>query len=161
MPNAVKNTISVLSSYNTLLAAVQFSVYQDSYVLFCRAAFHLSGPQHVLMPRWVQNSALLVELNKVPDIPPLQPIKFPMEGHAVCWYDSDSLQFLVICEFIEGALSPIMKMLNKTGPSTSSWNTLLITDLQLTRLCTTEQYSLGSAIRPMFDPLYCLLVHPI
>jgi len=65
------------------------------------------------MPRWVQSSALLVELHKVPDIPPLQPIKFPMEGHAVCWYDSDSLQFLVICEFIEGALSPIIQIISE------------------------------------------------
>lgn len=53
-----------------MLGNVQFDVQQDSQVLFCRAYFQLSTPQHVfvhgIVPPHVQDFALPIdELHKV------------------------------------------------------------------------------------------------
>lgn len=44
LPNLAKNTVSLLSGKDTLLASVQPGVYQDSSVLSCRANFQLGWP---------------------------------------------------------------------------------------------------------------------
>lgn len=46
--NEAKNTDSLLSGKGTLLVCVH--VHQDTQVLFCRAAFHLSGLE-LFLPR--------------------------------------------------------------------------------------------------------------
>lgn len=45
------------NSKGILMAHVQLSIYQDSKVLFCKAAFKLCGPQHALVPGIVLPSA--------------------------------------------------------------------------------------------------------
>lgn len=45
--------MSLLSCRGMLLGHVQLGVYQDPQLLFCRAAFQLSVPQHVLVPQAV------------------------------------------------------------------------------------------------------------
>lgn len=47
--SAVQDTISLLYSKGTLLAHFQVDVHQEPHVLFCRVAFQLCGPQHVLV----------------------------------------------------------------------------------------------------------------
>lgn len=47
LSKAAQDTVGLLSSRVTLLINVQLGVHQD---LFCRAAFQLCAPQHVLVP---------------------------------------------------------------------------------------------------------------
>jgi len=48
LPCAAKNIVKLLSSKGTLLTHVQVNIHQGC---FCRAAFQLGSPQHVLLPR--------------------------------------------------------------------------------------------------------------
>ena len=66
LPNAAQGTIHLLCCKGTLLPHGQFGVYWDLQVPFCRAAFQLGSPQHVLVhgvvPSQMQDLALhLVE----------------------------------------------------------------------------------------------------
>lgn len=49
-PNAALETVRLFCCKGTLLAHVQLGTHQDPPVLFCKAAFHLVGPPHVLVP---------------------------------------------------------------------------------------------------------------
>jgi len=49
-PNAVQDTLSLLSSKGTLQAHGQFAAHQDPQVHCCQTAFQQGGPLHVLVP---------------------------------------------------------------------------------------------------------------
>lgn len=50
LPSATKNTINIPRSKDTLLTHVHLGVYQKPCIIFCRAAFQLGFPWHVLVP---------------------------------------------------------------------------------------------------------------
>ena len=71
LPNGAQGTISLLYSKGRLLAHVQFCVHQDHWVLFCKAAFQLRGPEcilvHEVIPFQVQVFVVpLVEIHEAP-----------------------------------------------------------------------------------------------
>ena len=117
-PNAAQDTISLLYNKGTLLAHVQLGVHQDPHVLFCKAAFQPVGPQHVLVdgvvPPQVQDFALpLVEQHEAPVSPFLQLVQVPLNGSTTLWCIGPSSQFGVICKLAEGALCPIIQIINE------------------------------------------------
>ncbi|KAK4828308.1 hypothetical protein QYF61_025320 [Mycteria americana] len=134
-PDAAQDTISLLCCKGTLLAHVQLGVHQDPQVLFCEAAFKLSGSQHILehevVPSQVKDFALLVELHEVSISLLLQPVEVPLDGSTTLWHTSCSSQFGVICKLAEGTLCPIIQIINEDVEQDWShyWPT--------TRLCAT------------------------
>lgn len=67
LPNAVQNTIALLSDKSTLLTHVQFHSHQNPQIHFCGVASQLSGSQCILVPGAVSplvwDSAYLKDLN--------------------------------------------------------------------------------------------------
>lgn len=103
---------------------------------FCRTAFQLGSWQHVLVPGVVlpelQDFALsLSKLHDVPAIPPVQPIKIPLDGCAALWWVCFLSSVLLLRVHSNSLSRSIMKKLNRMGPSIEPWGTLLIIDLQL------------------------------
>lgn len=47
--NAAQDTVSHLCSKDALLAHVQLGIHQNPQVLFCKVAFQMGGPHHVLV----------------------------------------------------------------------------------------------------------------
>lgn len=79
-------------------------------VIFCLAAFQLSGSQHVLVhgavPSHMQDFALpLVEFHEVPASLFLQPVDVPLYVSTILWSISHSSQFCIIRK-LEGTLYP-------------------------------------------------------
>ncbi|CAM9285466.1 unnamed protein product, partial [Bubo scandiacus] len=75
----------------SFLAHVQLGVHQDTQGFFYQAAFHLSGPQHIVVcgvvPPQVQDYALLfLELHEVLVIPFMQPVEVPLDDSMTLWH---------------------------------------------------------------------------
>ena len=85
-----------------------------------------------VIPPQMQN---FVELREVPLSPILQPVEVPLNGSTTIWCISHPSQFCIICELAEGALCPIVHIINEDVeqycPSIDTWGALLGTGLQL------------------------------
>ena len=77
---------------------------------------------HGVVPPQVQDPALaLVGFHQVPLCPALQPVQVLLNGSAACQCIHHSSQFGVISKLAEGALRPIIQVIDeevKTGLST-------------------------------------------
>ena len=165
LPNAAQNIFNVFCGKGTLLTHIQLGVHQ---VLFCKAAFHLGGPQHILvcevvLPQVQDFTLPLVEFHEVLVSLFLQPVKVPLDGTTTLRCISHSFQFCVIYKFAEGTLCPIIQNINEDvkqdqtpywplGYTTSYWPP--------TRPCATDHHPLGPAFQPVFNPPHRLLIQP-
>ncbi|KAK4828728.1 hypothetical protein QYF61_000719 [Mycteria americana] len=133
-----------------------------------KASFQLGDPQHILVPEvfapWVQDSTL-VELYEVP-ASPFSSISRPLWMAAQpSGISATPPSFVSSVNLLKVHSAPtsrsLMKMLNRTEPSTDSWGTLLVTGLQLDclPLITTlrtqpvSPFSIQLLIQPIFHQL--------
>ena len=115
-PNAAQGNIRLLCSKGPLLAHIEPCVHQDSLALFCKAAFQLGGPQHILVPGAVPPQGqdfVLLEFHGVPVSPFLQPIEVPLDGSTTLCLSSYFSQFGVISKLGEGTRCPIIRIVNE------------------------------------------------
>lgn len=55
----------------------------------------------------------LVKLQEIPLCPLVQPVEVPLDINITTWCTSCSSQFCIICELAEGALCPIVQVINE------------------------------------------------
>lgn len=101
--------------------------YQHPQVLFCQAAFQSLFPQPVVLSGVIVNPSDLIlglvdphTIGLSPSIQPIQILMQILPAHLV-----------VICNLTEGAIDPLIQMVNTTGPSTEPWGTSLMTGHKL------------------------------
>ncbi|KAK4818988.1 hypothetical protein QYF61_022819 [Mycteria americana] len=132
-----QDAIGFLGHLGTLLAHIQVAVDQHPQVLLCLAAFQPLFPKPVVLHgvamTQVQDLALgLVEPHTIDLGPSIQPVHIPLQRLPTL----PTLQLGVVCKLTEGALNPLrsrslIKIFNRTGPSTEPWGTPLVTSHQL------------------------------
>lgn len=117
-----------------LLPHVQL-VSWELLVILCQAAFQSAQCIVVdrIIPSQGQSSAFnFFKLHEIPVKPFVQPDEVPRYGSTTI---SHSFQFSIICSLAEGHSLPssrsLTKMLTSVGPNISSWDILLVADLQL------------------------------
>ncbi|KAK4822933.1 hypothetical protein QYF61_023433 [Mycteria americana] len=143
-----QDAVGFLGHLGTLLAHVQLAVNQHPQVLFCWAAFQPLFPKpvalHGVAVTGVQDTALgFVKPHAVDLSPSIQPVQIPLQSLPTLQQIDTPTQFGVICKLSEGTLNPLMQIIdkdiNKTGPKTEPWGTLLVTGclLDLTPFTTT------------------------
>lgn len=149
---------------------VQLGGHLHLQVLFCRADFQLSATQNVLVCGivllQVQEFALL--LTEHDEVPVTQLVEISLVGSMSFCHTSHSIWFCVTgslanLKWVQSTQSPtsLIKMLNRTGPSTDSRGTLLVTDLQLHLVPLTDQHLLGPAIQIVLCQLHCFLIQQV
>ena len=116
-PQAVQEAVSCLCCMATLLPHGQCVVLQDPQLFLREAAFQLVSPQQVLMYRntsaQAQDFAICFhELYEVPLCPFLQPADILLTDRAPIWDISHASQFCIIFKLAEGALCPIIQVIN-------------------------------------------------
>ena len=85
-----------------------------------------------LVPPKVQYLAFpLVELHEVPVGPLPQPADASLNGSTTLWRISYSSQFHVISKLSATSCRPLMKMLDRPGPSVDPWGTILVAGLKV------------------------------
>lgn len=156
LPNAAKNTISLLSGKGTPLTHIHSrcppgllgpslqSCSPDemaSSTSWCMGLFH---PRcRTLHFSWLNFMRLLLAHFSI----------LSRSRWTAAWCISRSPQFCVLCKIDSIPSSrPLWKMSNRAGPSIDPWCTLLVTGFQL------DYYPLGIAIQSFFDPHHCLLI---
>ncbi|KAK4830413.1 hypothetical protein QYF61_010944 [Mycteria americana] len=148
VPDTSQEAVGFLGYLGTLLAHIQLAVDQQPQVLFRQAAFQPLFPKpvalHGVVVTQVQDPTLrLVEPHTIGLGPLIQSVQIPLQSLPTLKQVNTPAHFGVICKLTEGALDPfiqiIEKILNRTGPSTEPWRTLLVTvhQLDLTPFTTT------------------------
>ncbi|KAK4819998.1 hypothetical protein QYF61_017377 [Mycteria americana] len=107
-----------LGHLGTLLAHVQPAVNQHPQVLFCRAAFEPLFPKpvalHGVAGAQEQDPALgLVKPHTIDLGPLIQPVPIPLQSLLTLKKVDTPTQFGVICKFTEGALNPLIQIVDK------------------------------------------------
>jgi len=116
--DAAQGTVGFLGCECTLPAHVELLVHQYLQVLLLRAALEPLSAQPVLVfgtaPAHVQDLALgHVELHVVRAVPPLQPVKVPLNGIASLQHMDHTTQLGVASKLAEHALSPTVHVADK------------------------------------------------
>jgi len=114
-----------------------------------------------VVPPQVQDSALLVELHKVPVGPFLQPVEVPLDSSMTLWCVSHSSQFRIISKLAEGTLCPITQIISKDVEKdwTQYWPPVYTASYwPPARLRAADHHPLGMAIHPVFNAPHCLLI---
>ncbi|KAK4825953.1 LOW QUALITY PROTEIN: hypothetical protein QYF61_003471 [Mycteria americana] len=134
-----QDAIGLLGHLVTLLACIQSAVNQHPQVLFHQAAFQPLFPKpvalHGLVVVQVQDLALgLVEPHTIGLGPWIQPVQVPLQSlpalKSTLPPNLVSSANLLRVHSIPSSRS-LIKILNRTGPSTEPWGTLLVTSWQV------------------------------
>lgn len=88
------------------------------YSLTLPSCFPAGWPQcilvHGIVPYHVQDFSFpFVDICKVSASPLSQPVQVPLNGNTTFWCISHSSQFCISCKFAEGALYPIVHVINE------------------------------------------------
>jgi len=135
IPDTSQDAFGLLGHLGTLLAYIQLAVNQHPQVLLLWAAFQSLLPKPVLLHgaimTQVQDPALgLVECHTA-GLSPLIVCPDPSAEPSYPQADQYPTRLGVICRLTEGALNPVIqiidKVLNKTDPKTKPWRTSLVT----------------------------------
>lgn len=157
----MQGAFGLLCHDSTLLAHSQLTVHEDPEVLLCRTAFQSVGHQCVLVPRVIPPLAFhLGEISEIPVSLFLQSVKIHLDGSMNLWCTSHLSQFCIICEFAEGAFSPIILVINEDvehywplyqclGHTTTDWS--------LAGFCATDHSPLGLSTQAVSQPPHCPL----
>ncbi|KAK4831748.1 hypothetical protein QYF61_018946 [Mycteria americana] len=136
IPDTSQDAIGFLGHLGTLPAHVQLSVNQHPQVLFHWAAYQPLFPKpvalHGVVVTQVQDLALgLVEPHTIGLGPSIQPIQIPLQSVSTLKQINTPAQFGVICKLTEGALDPLVQIIDKNikqdWTQTEPWGTPLVT----------------------------------
>ncbi|KAK4829089.1 hypothetical protein QYF61_002040 [Mycteria americana] len=118
IPDTSQDAVGLLGHLGTLLAHIQPAVNQHAQVLFCQAAFQPLFPKpvvlHGVVVAQVQDPALgLVEPHTIGLGPSIQPVQVPLQSLPTLKEINTPTQFGVICKLTEGALNPLIQIIDK------------------------------------------------
>ncbi|KAK4817624.1 LOW QUALITY PROTEIN: hypothetical protein QYF61_021527, partial [Mycteria americana] len=139
IPDTSQDAIGLLGHLGTLLAHIQLAVDQHPQVLFHWAAFQPLFPKpvalHGVVVTQVQDLALsFVEPHTIDLSPWIQPVQVPLaflpSSRSTLPHNLVSSANLLRVHSIPLSRS-LIKILNRTGPSTEPWGTPLVTGRQL------------------------------
>ncbi|KAK4820924.1 hypothetical protein QYF61_008645 [Mycteria americana] len=113
-----EDVIGFLGHLGTLLAHVQAAVNKHPQVLLCQAAFQPLFPKpvvlHGVVVTQVQDLALgLVKPHTIDLSPLMQPVQTPLQSLPTLQQINTPAQFGVICKLTEGALNPLVQIIDK------------------------------------------------
>ncbi|KAK4822635.1 hypothetical protein QYF61_018587 [Mycteria americana] len=113
-----QDAIGFLGHLGTLLAHIQAAVDQHPQVLLCRAAFQPLFPKpvalHGVAVTQVQDLALgLVKPHTTDLSPSIQPVQVPLQSLPALQQINTPTQLGVICKLTEGALDPLVQIIDK------------------------------------------------
>ncbi|KAK4823315.1 hypothetical protein QYF61_000917 [Mycteria americana] len=155
-----QDAIGFLGRLGTLLAHVQLAVSQHPQVLFRQAAFQPLFPKpvalHGVVVTQVQDLALgLVKPHTTGLSPSIQPVRVPLQSLPTPEQIDTPAQFVVICKIPEGALNPLIQIIDKDIKQDWPQHRALgntACDRPPTGFNSIHQNFLGSAIQPFFYP---------
>ncbi|KAK4812179.1 hypothetical protein QYF61_009071 [Mycteria americana] len=118
IPGTSQDAVGFLGYLSTLPAHVQLAVNQHPQVLFHRAAFQPLFPKPVVLHGVVvteaQDPALgIVEPHTIDLGPSIQPVQIPLQSSPTLRQINTLTQFGVICKLTEGALNPLIQIIDK------------------------------------------------
>ncbi|KAK4813572.1 hypothetical protein QYF61_010497 [Mycteria americana] len=113
-----QDAIGLLGHLGTLPAHIQPAIDQHSQVLFCWAVFQPLFPKpvalHGVVVAQVQDLALgLVEPHTIDLSPSTQPVQVPLQSLPTLQQINTPTQLGVICKLTEGALDPLVQIVDK------------------------------------------------
>ncbi|KAK4824040.1 hypothetical protein QYF61_009631 [Mycteria americana] len=155
-----QDAIGFLGHLGTLLAHIQAAVNQHPQVLFCLAAFQPLFPKpvalHGVVVTQVQDLALsLVEPHAVGLGPSIQPVQVPLQSLPTLQQINTPTQLGVICKLTEGALDPVVQIIDKDIKQNWPQHRALgntACDWPPTGVNSIHHHSLGPAIQPVLYP---------
>ncbi|KAK4820813.1 hypothetical protein QYF61_007207 [Mycteria americana] len=117
IPDTSQDAVSFLGHLGTLLAHIQPAVNQHPQVLFHWAAFQPLFPKpvalHGVVVTKVQDQTLgLVKPHTIDLGPSIQPVQVPLQSLPTLKQIDTPTQFGVICKLTEGALNPLIQIMD-------------------------------------------------
>ncbi|KAK4832946.1 hypothetical protein QYF61_026602 [Mycteria americana] len=160
-----QDAIGFLGHLGTLLAHIQAAVNQHPQVLFCQAAFQPLFPKpvalHGVVVAQVQDLALgLVEPHTIGLGPSIQPVQVPLQSLPTLKQINTPAQLGVICKLTEGALDPLVQVIDKDIKQNWPQHRALgntACDRPPTGVNSIHHHSLGPAIQPVLYPVYAVM----
>ncbi|KAK4813638.1 hypothetical protein QYF61_014398 [Mycteria americana] len=155
-----QDAIGFLGHLGTLLAHSQAAVNQHPQVLLCLAAFQPLFPKpvalHGVAVAQVQDPALgLVEPHTIGPSPSIQPVQIPLQSLPTLKQINTPTQLGVICKLTEGALDPLVQIIDKDVKQNWPQHRALgntACDRPPTGVNSIHHHSLGLAIQPVLYP---------
>ncbi|KAK4830691.1 hypothetical protein QYF61_012860 [Mycteria americana] len=155
-----QDAIGFLGHLGTLLALIQPAVNQHPQVLFCLAAFQPLFPKpaalHGVAVAQVQDLALgLVKPHTIDLGPSIQPVQVPLQSLPTLKQINTPTQLGVICNLTEGALDPLVQIIDKDVKQNWPQHRALgntTCDRPPTGVNSIHHHSLGPAIQPVLYP---------
>ncbi|KAK4809582.1 hypothetical protein QYF61_025025 [Mycteria americana] len=161
-----QDAIGFLGHLGTLLAHIQVAVNQHPQVLLCWVAFQPLLPKsvvlHGVVVAQVQDLARgLVESHTIGLGPSIQPVQIPLQSLPTLNQNNTPAQLGVICKLTEGALDPLVRIIDKDskqdwpqhralGNATGDWLPTGVNSI--------HHHSLGPALQPV---LYLVKSTPV
>ncbi|KAK4822320.1 hypothetical protein QYF61_013019 [Mycteria americana] len=155
-----QDAIGLLGHLSTLLAHIQVAVDQHPQVLLCWAAFQPLFPKpvalHGVAVTQVRDPALsLVEPHTTDLSPSIQPVQVPLQSLPALQQINTPTQLGVICKLTEGALDPLVQIIDKDIKQNWPQHRALgntTCDRPPTGVNSIHHHSLGPAIQPVLYP---------
>ncbi|KAK4816766.1 hypothetical protein QYF61_022764 [Mycteria americana] len=162
-----QDAIGFLGHLGILPAHIQAAVDQHAQVLFCRAAFQpfflKPVALHGVVVAQVQDLAFsLVERHAIGPSPSIQPVQVPLQSLPTLKQINTPTQLGVICKLTEGALNPLIQIIDKDVKQNWPQHRALgntACDRPPTGFKCIHHNSLGPAIQPVFNPAKSVPVH--
>ncbi|KAK4814531.1 hypothetical protein QYF61_022020 [Mycteria americana] len=156
-----QDAIGFLGHLGTLLAHIQPAVNQHRQVLLCQAAFQPLFPKpvalHGVAVAQVQDLALgLVKPHTIDLGPLIQPVQVPLQSLPPLKQINTPTQLGVICKLTEGALDPLVQIIDKDIKQNWPQHRALgntACDRPPTGVNSIHHHSLGPAIQPVLYPV--------
>ncbi|KAK4821425.1 hypothetical protein QYF61_019703 [Mycteria americana] len=160
IPDTSQDAVGFLGHLGTLLAHIQAAVNQHPQVLLCQAAFQPLFPKPVVLHgvavAQVQDLALgLVKPHTIDLGPLIQPVQIPLQSLPTLKQINTPAQLGVICKLTEGALDPLIQIMDKDVKQDWPQHRALgntACDWPPTGVNSIHHHSLGPAIQPVLYP---------
>ncbi|KAK4813631.1 hypothetical protein QYF61_014391 [Mycteria americana] len=155
-----QDAIGFLGHLGTLLAHIQAAANQHPQVLLCLAAFQPLFPKpvalHGVAVAQVQDPTLgLVEPHTIDLGPSIQPVQVPLQSLPTLKQINTPTQLGVICKLTEGALDPLVQIIDKDVKQNWPQHRALgntACDRPPTGVNSIHHHSLGPAVQPVLYP---------
>ncbi|KAK4825833.1 hypothetical protein QYF61_002956 [Mycteria americana] len=150
-----QDAIGLLGHLGTLLAHIQAAVNQHPQVLFCLAACQPLFPKPVALHGVVHPALGFVEPHTIGLGPSIQPVQVPLQSLPTLKQINTPTQLGVICKLTEGALDPLIQIIDKDIKQDWRQHRALgntTCDRPPTGVNSTHHHSLGPAIQPVLYP---------
>ncbi|KAK4813743.1 hypothetical protein QYF61_023679 [Mycteria americana] len=158
-----QDATGLLGYLGTLLAHIQLAVSQHPQVLFCWAAFQPLFPKPVALHGVAVAQAwdpafIPVEPHTAGLGPSIQPVQIPLQSLPTLNQINTPTQLGVVCKLTEGALNPLVQIIDKDMKQNWSQHRALgntACDQPPTGFSSIHHHSSGPAIQPVFYPAKC------